>query len=502
MPVVKVNVKWSGKKLDDIEVDTDQPGVVFKTQLYTITGVPPERQKIMVKGGMLKDDSDINSLNWKEGQTLMMMGTAGELPKAPDQPIQFMEDMSDSQIAKALKLPAGLTNMGNTCYLNATLQCFRAMPELQTALLKMPAGMNADSRNNLAFALRSLFDELERSGDAVTPLMFLQLLRTVFPQFGEMDNRGYMQQDAEECWGQIVNALGEKVPGFTKDGEGDSGKKFVEQYMTGELINSLTCDEAPEESPSISTDTFNKLRVNIGAGVSTYMLTDIGKGLEEKIEKNSPSLGRIAQYTKKSKISRLPAYLAVNFVRFQWKQDIQGKAKILKKVKFPMDLDMTEFCTLDLMEKIRPAKLRIKEAEEEKANQRKAKKAKLDEAPGGASSSMDVDVQAEKKEDKKILSRTEELEKLKELGVDASLYNDVGANVSGQYELVAVLTHVGRAADSGHYIGWVKHTDDQWWKFDDDKVSQISPEDISKLEGGGDWHTAYICLYRSKRVFA
>lgn len=60
------------------------------------------------------------------------------------------------------------------------------------------------------------------------------------------------------------------------------------------------------------------------------MLSDIAKGLEEKIEKNSPTLDRSASYTKKSKITRLPAYLAVNFVRFQWKPEINAKAKILK----------------------------------------------------------------------------------------------------------------------------------------------------------------------------
>jgi ubiquitin carboxyl-terminal hydrolase 14 len=35
-------------------------------------------------------------------------------------------------------------------------------------------------------------------------------------------------------------------------------------------------------------------------------------------------------------------------------------------------------------------------------------------------------------------------------------------------------------------------------KFDDDKVSKVTEDEIKKLEGGGDWHTAYICLYKAK----
>ncbi|KAJ3012033.1 Ubiquitin carboxyl-terminal hydrolase 14 [Thoreauomyces humboldtii] len=485
MSVIKVTVKWGREKLENVEVDTSQPGIVFKTQLFTLTGVSPERQKVMVKGGTLKDDADMSKLGFKEGQSIMMMGTAGELPKAPQSQMVFVEDMSDSQLAQALKLPAGLTNMGNTCYMNATLQCLRAIPELQGALTKMPETMGNNGRANLAASMRTLFEGLDKSGDSLPPLVFLQVLRGVFPQFAEMDNHGFMQQDAEECWGQIVQVLGENVPGLTREGEANKDKHFVEQYMSGELLTTMTCDEAPEEV-NTSIESFNKLSVSIGAGVTTYMLTEIGKGLIEKIEKNSPTLARSAVYTKKSKISRLPAYLALNFVRFQWRADINKKAKILKKVIFPHDLDVSELCTLELQEKLRPAKLRLKEVEEEKSTARKAKKAKLDNGTASAADMMEVD--APSSSSTSPADALAEVEKMKEIGVDRSLYEDVGANVSGQYELVAVLTHMGRAADSGHYIGWVKR-DGQWWKFDDDKVTQIAPEEIEKLNGGGDWHS-------------
>lgn len=66
----------------------------------------------------------------------MVIGTAGELPKGPSVTITFLEDMTDSQLAEATRQKVGLVNLGNTCYLNSTLQVMRAIPELQVALNK------------------------------------------------------------------------------------------------------------------------------------------------------------------------------------------------------------------------------------------------------------------------------------------------------------------------------------------------------------------------------
>lgn len=71
-----------------------------------------------------------------------------------------------------------------------------------------------------------------------------------------------------------------------------------------------------------------------------------------------------------------------------------------------------------------------------------------------------------------------------------------GTNPTAIYTLVAVLTHAGRSSDSGHYIGWVKRGE-SWVKYDDDKVDGCDEEEIKRLEGGGEGHGAYICLYKS-----
>ena len=64
------------------------------------------------------------------------------------------------------------------------------------------------------------------------------------------------------------------------------------------------------------------------------------------------------------------------------------------------------------------------------------------------------------------------------------------------YELCGVVTHKGRTANSGHYVGWVKTDNGRWLKFDDDVVSEVTEEDIKKLSGGGDWHIASTLMYR------
>lgn len=43
-----VNVKW-GKGKYEVLLDFNEPPLVFKSQLFALTGVPPDRQKVVVK---------------------------------------------------------------------------------------------------------------------------------------------------------------------------------------------------------------------------------------------------------------------------------------------------------------------------------------------------------------------------------------------------------------------------------------------------------------------
>jgi len=53
MAPIAVQIKHAGK-LYGVQLDQDLPPNAFKEAIYQVTGVPVDRMKVMVKGGVLK----------------------------------------------------------------------------------------------------------------------------------------------------------------------------------------------------------------------------------------------------------------------------------------------------------------------------------------------------------------------------------------------------------------------------------------------------------------
>jgi len=49
-----VNIKWGKEKFEDVHCNTDEPPLVFKATLFSLSGVQPDRQKVMFKGVVIK----------------------------------------------------------------------------------------------------------------------------------------------------------------------------------------------------------------------------------------------------------------------------------------------------------------------------------------------------------------------------------------------------------------------------------------------------------------
>lgn len=474
MPSFTVKVKWGKENFPNVELNTDEEPMLFKAQLYALTGVQPDRQKILCKGISLKDDEW--NMPIKNGTTLLLLGTKEEVPQEPVEKPKFIEDMNESELATALELPAGLTNLGNTCYMNATLQCLKSVRELRESLKLFkaePTGLaDLASPGAITQSMRDLFEDMEKS-DTVTPGLFLQRLHIAFPNFAQMGEGGtYRQQDANECWSELLKMLQQKLP--PTKGDCDQVVKhssFIDQWFGGTFEAQMKCTEAEDEPVSKSKENFLQLSCFISTEVK-YMHSGIRLRLKEQLTKHSPTLGRDAVYTKTSLISRLPAYLTVQFVRFQYKGKEGINAKVLKDIKFPMEFDAFELCTPELQTKLSPMRTKFKTVE-------------------------DAELERNLKGKNKSKAQLES-EKPKTTPQPYCFEDDLGSNNSGYYTLQAVLTHQGRSSSSGHYVGWVRQKGDQWMKFDDDYVSPVDAEAILKLSGGGDWHCAYVLVYGPK----
>lgn len=252
------------------------------------------------------------------------------------------------------------------------------------------------------------------------------------------------------------------------------------------------------EPAANSSETFNQLSCFISQDVK-YLQTGLKQRLEEKITKRSEALGRDAVFTKSCRISRLPAYLSIQLVRFFYKEKekvngnmisfsfffhfifisfyfviLKVSAKILKDVKFPLILDLFELCTLDMQKKLIPIRESFKLQEDEESQRKKAEKLKNNADPNNKDKPLESSSASSA-----VGQSNEEL-------APFSFEDDLGSNNSGYYELIAVLTHKGRSSNSGHYVGWSKNTKTgQWHMYDDDVVSAVTEEDILKLSGGG-----------------
>ncbi|CAO2207365.1 unnamed protein product [Urochloa humidicola] len=124
----------------------------------------------------------------------------------------------------------GIPNIGNTCYMNAILQCLLALDELQTRLLEL------DTKGPYALALKELFEETSAAGSLLNPHKIFKCVC--------MHNRdfiGGLMHDSHVLLSSLLKGLNEEEMGTPNLERQITVPTFIDSIFGFELSQTLYC---------------------------------------------------------------------------------------------------------------------------------------------------------------------------------------------------------------------------------------------------------------------
>jgi len=449
---ITVEIKWGNNIYKDVSIDFNEDPSDFKARLFSLTNVPPDRQKLMLKGGVLKETWAPFKNSLKQGQRLMLTGTADAVISGPTKETIFLEDLPVEEQTAAL-YPPGLKNLGNTCYMNSSIQCLHSFDELKEPLGKFIKVGAPSTDSNMIASARDLWRQIDGSRGAVAPNDLWQQLRTNHVRFDEQVRPGvYQQQDAEEFLSIMVNSLKLKIGSTAPLFEIELEESYTNLEDKTDIVTKNSIESKIicriDEKTAHTTDSLDQ-----------FFFMGASADAKEVLEVVSTKSNTKIQASKDLKMSKVPTYLTLQYARFFAKRK-DGEVisvKITKPVDIPLNLDIFKYCTPKLQSTLKRESIDLKKK-------------------GG-----------------EVVENKDEIMEVEE--------NKEKTN-TGVYELYAVLTHQGRSLQGGHYVAFVRQSSDEndWLLFDDEKVTPKKSSDVKNLSGlgGADGHIAYICFYRAK----
>lgn len=395
-----------------------------------------------------------------------------------------------------ISFTTGLTNLGNSCYMNCVLQCLAATSPLIDFFMKnVKQGREDDKQQykqhiNFRNALGTkgvvtsafaglLTDMNERNGAVFSPTNFKRVIGAISPckQFATSD-----QQDCIEFLNYILDSLhedlnqrlveNEKERAMIMDlsSEQESAREIlpvrlastiewerylklnfsiVVDYFQGQYLSQLKCLEC-----SLTSTTFNAFSIlslpipEKLNGAKTVLLSEClqlfldTELLDENNKWHCPRCKMFTQLTKKITITRLPQVLIIHFKRFKLHAGYFKKLETF--VTYPVDktLDMTKYWP----------------------------------PVGSYMNSLNINVMDKATEQKYLAS-----------------FPPRNQVPPFEYKLYGVANHFGNLT-TGHYTSFVqkndRNSDPDWCYFDDARVQHgVSPKDVLNSN-------AYCLFYR------
>ncbi|KAI8826371.1 hypothetical protein BJ741DRAFT_43582 [Chytriomyces cf. hyalinus JEL632] len=256
----------------------------------------------------------------------------------------FPEEKLNLTWIKPIPAGPGLHNLGNTCFLNSTLQCLTYTPPL--ALYLLSRSHSAKCRQTSYCTFCELERHVTRSlsgvrGNAViTPKTIVGRLKSVAKHL-----KVGRQEDSHEFLRYFVDSLqNNSLVGHAKLTHAQKETTVVHQIFGGYLQSRIVCTVCKTPSDTIDSCLDISLEVKhantIDKAFQQFTKTEMLRG-DNKYR--CAKCKTLVDASKRLQILEAPQVLVIHLKRFEFGSSMYGGGKISKMVTFPEKLDLQSY---------------------------------------------------------------------------------------------------------------------------------------------------------------
>uniref|UniRef100_A0A8C3CLL4 Ubiquitin carboxyl-terminal hydrolase n=1 Tax=Cairina moschata TaxID=8855 RepID=A0A8C3CLL4_CAIMO len=254
------------------------------------------------------------------------------------QKVLFPAERLSLRWERVSRVGAGLHNLGNTCFLNATLQCLTYTPPLANYLLSKEHGRACHHGGFCMMCVMQnhLIQAFANSGNAIKPVSFIRDLKKIARHF-----RFGSQEDAHEFLRYTIDAMQKAcLNGCTRLDRQTQATTLVHQIFGGYLRSRVKCSVCKSVSdtydPYLDVALEIRQAANIVRALELFVKSDVLSGenayMCARCKKKVPA-------SKRFTIHRASNVLTLSLKRFA---NFSG-GKITKDVGYPEFLNIRPY---------------------------------------------------------------------------------------------------------------------------------------------------------------